>query len=261
MSRSYSRPEALLVPAHRLLQRAHGVVALVDVLGLDVDAQIHLAARHRRVAVVDAAQVARHQGEQVGRLRERVLPAHEVPAVRPLAGLHRVAVRKQHRERRLLGLDGGGEARHHVGPVEEIGDAPEAFGLALGAVHAAGAVKTLQRGVVLRDDAHLRLEREALRRSEQGERLAVEGVFVLRERAPVNGHRNELQALPVQAQRAGLRPGGRVAAQGQRGPHAGRAGPQVHRQVDGVDEKDRGLVVLQADAAGCRVSGHDRSSG
>jgi hypothetical protein len=58
---------ALLVPAHGALQRGHGVVALVAVLRLHVDAQA-TSRPDGGEAVLDQGQVAGDQGEQVARL-------------------------------------------------------------------------------------------------------------------------------------------------------------------------------------------------
>jgi hypothetical protein len=124
-----------LVPAHRALERLHGVVAAGLLAGLDVDAQGHLAPRRGAEAVLDAGESPADQREQVGGLAERVVPDREMPAgAGHVAGLDQVAVGEQHRRVGFLGLDAGGVDRHHVGPVGKIGDAPEALGLALGAV-------------------------------------------------------------------------------------------------------------------------------
>ena len=71
---------AVLVPLHRLLQRRHGVVALVDVGVLGVDPQLHRAAGARHELVGEAGEVAGHQREEIGGLGERVLPLRPVPA-------------------------------------------------------------------------------------------------------------------------------------------------------------------------------------
>ena len=70
--------ERLLVPAHGALERIHGVGAAVLLAGLDIDAQRDLAARHGDEAILDAAELAADQREQIGRLRERIVPDREV---------------------------------------------------------------------------------------------------------------------------------------------------------------------------------------
>ena len=71
----------------------------------------------------------------------------EMAAAGKIAAFDAVAVGQQHRILLLVRLDAHGEDREIVGPVEEIGDAAEAFRLALGAEHAAGEEQAFQRGV------------------------------------------------------------------------------------------------------------------
>jgi hypothetical protein len=145
----------LFVPAHGLLQAVHGVLALVDVFRLDIDAQRHVAVGHGGEGVFDTPQITGHQREQVRRFLERVFPGRPVAAVFARAAGDRVAVGQQHRVAVLLGDHRGGERAHHVRAVEVIGDLAEAFGLALGAEHRAGLVQAFQRGVGFRVDRTL----------------------------------------------------------------------------------------------------------
>ena len=148
--------ERLLVPAHGALERIHGVAAAVLLAGLDVDAQRHLAAGHGDEAVLDAAELAADQREQIGGLRPRVVPDREMPAAGQVAALAQIAVGEQHRRLGLVGLDAGGVDRHHVRPVGEIGDAAEALGLALRAIGAARPVEAEELGVGGRIDQRSR---------------------------------------------------------------------------------------------------------
>ena len=86
----------------------------------------------------------------------RVVPDGVMP-VRAFdrAALDQVAVAEKDRGLVPVGLDPGGVDGQHVGPVEEIGDAPEAFRLALGAVIAARAVEAHELGVRGRVDLGL----------------------------------------------------------------------------------------------------------
>ncbi len=151
----------LFIPLHRLLQAVHGVLALVDVLRLDIDAQRHVAPAHGGEAVFDRPEVTCNQGEQVGRLLERVFPGRPVAAVVLAAAGNRVTVGEQHRIGLLFGAHGGGELAHHVRAVEVISDLAEALGLALGAEHAAGLVQPFQRGVGFRMDHHRSVDDKA----------------------------------------------------------------------------------------------------
>ncbi len=158
-------PEHLLVPAHRLLQQLHRMVAFVFVAAAHPDAERHVLAGLRRKAVPDRYEVARDQREQVGRLWVRIDPSGPMPAIRQITGAGRVAVRKQHRKPRLVGTHRHGIARHDVGAVGEIGDAAEPLGFALRAEIAAGGIEPVERGVALRRDSRLDLQRKPRRQT------------------------------------------------------------------------------------------------
>ena len=80
----------LFVPCHRPLQRAHRVGGARFVAMLDIDGERDLAARHGGEAVMDRAQIARHQREKIGGLGEGVVPdarnAGRPPARPPRSG-------------------------------------------------------------------------------------------------------------------------------------------------------------------------------
>ena len=81
-------------------------------------------------------------------------------AVVQLGGLDQVAVGQQHRVPSLVGAEGDRVDRHHVGAVQEVGDAAEALGLALREEAAARGVQARQRGVLLRRAGVADLQRE-----------------------------------------------------------------------------------------------------
>ena len=64
-----------------------------------------------------------------------------MPAARQIAALDQIAVGEQHRSFGVVGLDARGVDRHHVRAVGKVSDAAEAFGLALRAIGAAGAIE------------------------------------------------------------------------------------------------------------------------
>src|SRR3546814_3593858 len=74
-----------------------------------------------------------------------VVPHRHVAAVAEVLLRHQVAVRQQDGAVGAAATDGGAIGRHHVGPVQDIGDAAEALSLALGAEHAAGDVEAGER--------------------------------------------------------------------------------------------------------------------
>ena len=235
--------EPFLVPAHGLFQGAHGVVALVPVARLDIDAQVDGAAGAGGEGVGETHQVAGHQREQVGGLGKGVVPGGPVAAVRQVAAVNAVAVGEQHRAGGPVADHGGGEHAHHVRPVREAGDGAEPLGLALGAVVARGAVEPLQGGVALRVDAGVdgHLERGGGRVGD--DQLAVgKGVSVRAEVHAVDGHPQQLQTFAVEHQR---RAGGGVGPAVQPRLHERGTGVQFDPQVDAVHQVGGRGVVLE----------------
>ncbi len=101
-------------------------------------------------SVGHAGKIAADQGKKIRRLGEGIVPDGEVTAGAGNVALRdRIAVRQQHGRGGAVGFDAHGIDGEHVGPVEEIGDAAEAFGLALGAIGAARAIEAGQGGVRL----------------------------------------------------------------------------------------------------------------
>ena len=170
-------PEGFLIPAHGALQCSQGILALANVVRLRVDAQLHLPPARGGEVVGLAGQVTGHQGEEVGRLRERVLPSDRAP-LPALVVRHQIAVGQQHWKALGVGGDAGGELRQHVGPVLVVGDLAKALGFALGAIHRLRLVQAQQGTVVLRLDAGLDLQLERRWRSVNGEGLIIHPVFV-----------------------------------------------------------------------------------
>jgi hypothetical protein len=114
--------------------------------------------------------------------------------------LDQVAVAQQHRVAGLVGAQRDGVDGHHVGPVQEVGDAAEALGLALREEAAAAGVQARQLGVLVGRAGVADLQREAL-----GRRRVVDhqfAVFVAERHAlAVGQHAQQVQAFAVQAQR------------------------------------------------------------
>jgi hypothetical protein len=144
-SRSSGRPKRASSQATGH-QRVHGVLGLVQVAGAHVDLQ--QVVRPARVdALLARHQVAGHQGEQVAGLFVRVDPLGEVAAVVQLAGSTRLPLDSS-TGYGLVGAQRDGVAGHHVGAVQEVGDAAEALGLALGEERVLAHVQAHQLGVL-----------------------------------------------------------------------------------------------------------------
>ena len=163
-SRSYSRPNTSSSQRIDGLQRAHGVLAAVLVAAAHPDAEVDLAAGARGEVVAaprpDRRRPARTDSTASGCGSVQVMRCRPSPSIVDLAG---IAVRQHHRAGAPVGGDGDGVARHHVRPVGEIGDAAEAFRLALGEEAAVGDIQAGQFGVVLRRDAGFDLQHAGIR--------------------------------------------------------------------------------------------------
>ena len=144
--------EAAFVPCHRPLQRVHGVDGLGRASLLRIDAERHMASARGREAVRKELQVAGDHGEEIGRLVEGVIPDRIMATAFELTGIGGVAVGQEDGRCRPVGLDPHAIGNEDVRAIVEIGDAAEAFRLALGAPDAVRAIKPHQLGVVFRND-------------------------------------------------------------------------------------------------------------
>ncbi len=91
---------------------------------------------------MDASKITGNQREEVAWFWMRIFPEGEV-AVRSLdvASLMTVSIGQEDGTQGFARFHANRVARHHIGPVIEIGDAPEAFRLTLGAIYAVGLKK------------------------------------------------------------------------------------------------------------------------
>ena len=194
-------PVGVLVPLHGLFERMQRVVALAVVFRLDIDFQRDFAARAGGEAVLLAIQVARDQRKQVTGLGEGVLPGDPVAPVAQFAAVHRVTVGQQHRIVLPVGHQRGGVARHDIGSIRKVGDAPETFGFALGAEHPARNIKSFQRGVTVRRDAGFDFDDCAVGGRGQHQLLVVQLVLVVAEQLSVHPDREQFQILAIEYQR------------------------------------------------------------
>ncbi len=179
--------ESGFVPAHGALETVHGVSAAILLARFDIDDELYLAARHGGEAIFDTGKIAADQRKQIGRFRERIVPHGKVPrSPRHVALRDEIAVGKQNRGFGLIGFDAGRVDRHHIRPVEEIGDAAEAFRLALRAIGRSGAIEAHQLRVAGRIDQRLDFERKRpVRHLRDGQTIRRRDVAACRQRLAV----------------------------------------------------------------------------
>ncbi len=240
--------ETRLVPGDGGHQRIHGVFGFFHVARAHVDFKHMVLAGARNDALLAAHQLARHQREQVTGLAVRIHPACEMAAcvARHIALLHQIAVGQQHRIADLVGAQRDAVMRHHVRAVEEVGDAPEPFGLALGEEGFVADVQAHQLGVLGRHAGgeYLQLECALVGRRQvfQHQCAAIQSK---RGASTIDQHTCQIQLFAVQPQR--LRRNVRIAPHPHLVQYPGFGRVEVERQVDGVDPVGRWLVVQPAD--------------
>ena len=235
-------PPALLVPADGLLEAVHRVLRLVDVLRLDPDFKAGGAAVLEDDRVAKGLEPAGDEREEIAGLRERILPAGLVAAVVKVLLLNAVAVGEQHGVLLLRRADHDAVAGEDVGPVEEVGDAAEALGLALAHQVLARGVDARERLVGGRaeavDDDDVALAVDAA----DGEQVVAERVAGLVERKAVDGDADERQGFAVENEIGGmLCIGIRTHVHGVDDARA--VGVKVKLQMHRVDQMGRRAVV------------------
>ena len=239
----------LFVPAHRAHEGVHRVRATVDVVRLHVDAQRHRAPRPRREGLLDALEPSRDQGEEIARLRIRVLPHHEATPVVEGAAFDVVAVGEHHGIAPRVRDDAGAVPRHHVGAIEEPGDLPEPFGFALRAEVSRRGVEPLQRLVRTGPDGDLGFQHERLGRVADGQRLVGDLDAVSRDRLPVDAYNEGVEPVSGKNKVRGRRRIG-VSPDHEPGPYHGPRRVQVEVEVHLVDEERGRGVVRKAGSGG-----------
>jgi hypothetical protein len=146
-------------------------------------------------------------------------------------------------------MDRGGVTRHHIGPVEEVGDAAETLGLALGTEIAAGGVQTGQFGVVLWADTRRDAQLETVRDPMDGQAVCVCPIFGTGQSPLVQMQGFQFQPLAVQQQRHFRRRAGGTL-QRQSGDDARGLLAQFEIEFHPFDSEIRGAVVAQTDTGG-----------
>ena len=183
------------------------------------------------------AEIAGDQREQVARLLVRIAPNGVVAAGKVgLAHAFEIAIGEQDRRLGPIRLEPHPIGRKHVRPVEEIGNAPEALGLALRAIGRTGAIETHQLGVGGRIEAGLELELERAlgRPRKQKLRRARLEIGVVEPRAVQRGG-NEQEFVAVERQRGAV-PASGIGPERQGRDDAGRMDVKRHIELDHVDE-------------------------
>ena len=233
-----------LVPRHRDLERGQRMLGLGQVAVAHPDAELHLAARHRREARAVGGQVAGDQREQVARLGVGIAPFGPVLAVGQVARRDRIAISQQHRKALLVGGHLDRIARQHVGTIGEEGDAAEPFRFALRAQIAARRIESHQLRIAVGVDGDLGLDAMFAARQVDLERVAVHPPVVVRH--AIDQHRERHLPVAVEPQRpiVRARPG-----DVEHGGHARRR--RVEVEVEGnVGDKPIGRLIILASRDG-----------
>ena len=226
------------------------MAALFPVMVLNIDMEGNLPPRHRGEAVLDPRQVAAHEGEEIGRLGERVVPGGKMPAVLQVPAPDRVAVRQEHGIFLLIGNDRGHEARQHVGPVRVEGDLPKALRLALGTEHAACMIEAGKLGVGGWITLGIDLEHEPVGDRQDRERLALDLIMLFVELLAVQLYAEQLQVLAKEHERMDAFTPVVAADYGEKRLDRCSRFVEVELQIDGLDAVVRRTVVLEVGGPG-----------
>jgi hypothetical protein len=148
-------------------------------------------------------------------------------------------------------VEGGGVARHHVRPIDEEGDPPEAFRLTLGEESVLGDIKADQLGVLLGPDTAHRLQRERVGHARETEMFGIERVLFSGQNSAIHHDRLQLQPVAIEPKRGGLVRRLWIAPQDQP-----RANPRVvleqrHVEIDARDEERGRGVILEVNGLRC----------
>ncbi|MDR8895039.1 hypothetical protein FEP69_04405 [Burkholderia multivorans] len=247
--------EAPFVPADRMDQRIHRVTRLVEIGRLDPHLQQLFLAGAGRDPLLDRDELARDERKQIARLAERVFPLREVAAVGQVARIDEVAVRQQHRIRGLVCAQHDRIRRHHVGTIEEVCDAAEAFGLALREEVAARYVQARQRRVLVGRARAFERQVERVGHVLDGQSVLVRAHGAVR--CAVQLGAEEFERLAHQLQmRCGRGIG--IATHAHRIPDDRTGRLEIEFERDGIDEEGRRRVVGAANHGGRGVVGHGR---
>ena len=195
----------------------------------------------------------------------RIDPGDAVPAAAGVLDRAGIAVRQHHRDARLVGGDRGGEARHYVGAVGEIGDAAKALRLALGEEAAVRRVESGELGVVLWRDAGLDLERCGVRHVGDQQPAVLDAIAVGAQLLAVQRDAQQRQRLAVQRQWGAGVARGRIAPHRHARANERRRLIEVERELDRIDQECGWPVVGQTrlvrrgrGRSGIDIEWHDR---
>ena len=238
--------EPPLVPAHGAFHRIHRVAGAPRLTRFGIDTELHQATACRSDVVRQEIEFSGDKREQVGRLGEGIVPNGEMPAGIERAALDEVAVRQEHGRIVQTRLDAHPVDRERIRPIVEIADAPEAFGLALRAPDAVGAIQPHQLGVRGRiehgGDRKLEPPRRRQAAHRQGVRLRLVATGV--EVRAVDLDRGHRKFVPVETQR-GLSVDPVAPLELRHGQDFGSVLEQADQHLDAVHREVGRSIVLE----------------
>ena len=198
-------------------------------------------ARWRFDALFAAHKLAGDQGKQVARFFVRVHPLGKVAAFVQVAFFHQVAVAQQDGKGFFVGAQRDAVVGHHIGAVQEVGDAAKALGFALREERVVAHIQAHELGVLRRVAGGEDFQIKGVRAFGQVLEHQLAAVHLERGALAIHQHAREVELVAVQTQ--GLCRHVRVASHTHLVEHAGLGGVEVKRQIDGVDPiRGRGVV-------------------
>ena len=226
-----AQAKAGFIPRHRIHQRIHRVLGLVQVTWTHIHLQRVVLACAGRDTLLTADQLAGHQRKQIRGFAVRVYPLGKVAAhifrPRQIACFHQVAVGQQHRVLGLVRAQRHGVAGHHVGAVQKISNAAKAFCLTLREKRVLADVQAHQLGVLDGCAGCEDFEIKDLVTIRQVVQYQLMAVHLERRALTVDHDAGQVEVFTIQSQRLHGQVG--VAANAHAVEHAGFDGVQIKR--------------------------------
>ena len=171
------------------------------------------------------------------------MPYSEVAIIRQQAFFQQLTIRQQYREIVLVADNLYGVATENVGTVRPIGNASEAFGLALRTQDVAGQIQSGESCIVFGANGVFHLQREVVRDIGNQQLAVNESIVAARQSAIIDLQFVQFQMFTVQSQ--SLAVAGSRSLDCRSGAHNRAGMVQVKFQFNFRNQKIRRLVISQ----------------